>query len=84
MVSHEEERRPAAEPVIMLTVAEVAEILRIHPSQVTRLSHKGTIPAINLGEPGKRACFRYHPEEIAALQRRISLRARVEKKGRRR
>ncbi len=68
-------------PAKMLTVQEVADLLRIDPSHVTRLTHKGVIPAVDLGSK-KRAYFRYHPEEIAEFQRKITFLGRVHKNDR--
>jgi excisionase family DNA binding protein len=39
----------AMPPRRMMTIAEVAEYLQVHPSTIYRLVHKGQIPAFKIG-----------------------------------
>ncbi len=66
-------------PVQMLDTQDVARLLKVNQSTVNKLAHEGKIPAIDIGRK-KQACFRFHPEDIAAYQRRLTFNARCEKR----
>jgi excisionase family DNA binding protein len=43
------DRAPGSTGSQMLTINEVAELLRLHPTTVYRLAKKGTLPAFKIG-----------------------------------
>lgn len=57
------EDQPHHQP--LLTPAQAAERLRLHPKTVVRMARDGRLPAIKIGTG-----WRFHPEQIAVEPRR--------------
>lgn len=51
----------------LLTVAEVAERLRISPSLVYEMVQGGKLPHIRFGKPGRRGTIRVAEEDVAEM-----------------
>jgi excisionase family DNA binding protein len=58
-VKRTERRRPHAPPSPIMTTAEVAQYLRIHPSTVYKLVREGKLPAFKVGSD-----YRFNKSEI--------------------
>ena len=52
-------RRQTVEPSRIMTVAEVAQHLRLHPAKVYKLARAGQIPVFKVG-----ADYRFYRDEI--------------------
>jgi excisionase family DNA binding protein len=47
------------QPIVVLTVKEVADYLRVHPSTVYKLLHKQQVPAFKIGSD-----WRFNKEQV--------------------
>jgi excisionase family DNA binding protein len=64
------ERSPYAQVKPMLTIAEAAEMLRLHPNTIRRWADSGKLKAYRLGSRGDRRFRREDVEAILAQQSR--------------